>query len=84
MDRQIPLTPALSLGERENRPRSAGETRAIGLFATELSCSLSLRVRGILLFQRFPKSEMLPAPRLATPSPTCFGFRISTSRLILI
>ena len=59
MDRQIPLTPALSLGERENRPQSAGETRVIGLFATELSCSLSLRervrVRGILLFQRVPK-----------------------------
>ena len=59
MDRQIPLTPALSLEERENPPQSVGETRAIGLFATELSCSLSLRervrVRGILLFQRVPK-----------------------------
>lgn len=48
---QIPLTPPLSQKERENHPRSVGESYAAGLSTGEVSCSLSLgervRVRGI-------------------------------------
>ena len=77
--RSIPLTPALSLRERENQGPRCNNSMRLGSRIWCRRCSLSLRERAGVRGNRSCEYQRVATFAIATrPSSRCVGFRIST------